>query len=58
MILRLRGLEAKPTYLVQDLGTGQTRWISGRNMMEQGLAVRLPQRSSALLVYRKAKRAK
>ena len=58
MTFKLRGLEARLTYLVEDLSTGQTRQITGREIMSQGLAVSLPQRSSALLVYRKAKRAK
>jgi alpha-galactosidase len=54
VILKLRGLNAKATYLVEDMNSGKTNPMKGKALMD-GLEVKLPKRSSALFIYSKAK---
>jgi alpha-galactosidase len=52
--LRLRGLNAAATYLVRNLDAARGTRISGRQLMQQGLLVTLPQRpQAAVIVYRR-----
>lgn len=51
---RLRGLQAEASYEVTNLDTGESRTVSGHDLREKGLEVRLVNRpDSALLSYRR-----
>jgi alpha-galactosidase len=51
---RLRGLDAEAAYLVRDVDAAADTVRGGAELMEQGLAVTLPERpAAALLLYRR-----
>ncbi|MCC6585154.1 MAG: alpha-galactosidase [Bryobacterales bacterium] len=51
---RLRGLDARGTYLVTDVDSAKETAVSGAVLMDEGLPVRLAKRPSAgLLMYRR-----
>lgn len=51
---RLRGLDPAATYEVTDLDSNRTQRAPGRDLLERGLAVELPDRpAAALLTYRR-----
>jgi alpha-galactosidase len=53
---KLRGLDPEAAYAVTDLDAPEPRTISGRELLEKGLVVDLPQRpSAAVIVYNLAK---
>jgi len=52
--LRLRGLDAGATYTVTDLDRGAPQQLSGKQLMEEGLAVQLAEQpAAAVIVYEK-----
>ena len=52
--LKLQGLDEKASYTLTDLDTGKAQSMSGKDLMETGLALTLKnQPSSALVVYRR-----
>ena len=54
--LRLHGLDPDATYTVRDLDAARGTKLGGRELMEQGLLVALPQRpAAAVITYRRAK---
>ncbi len=53
-VIKMRGLEAKATYEVEDMNTGKAERIKGKDLMD-GFEVRLAKRASALYIYRKSK---
>jgi alpha-galactosidase len=54
--LRLRGLDGAANYLVTDLDVNQPRQMSGRELMDKGLAVEIPDRPAAVVIkYEKVK---
>ena len=54
MRLRLRGLDGGSEYAVADLDEERPRQFAGRELMDRGLSVRIPNQPGAvLLVYRK-----
>jgi alpha-galactosidase len=51
---RLRGLEPDAPYVVSDLDSDQLRQMTGRELMDKGLLITLPDRpSAALITYKK-----
>ena len=53
--LRLKGLEPGAKYRLTDLDAGMTQELTGRELMEQGLLVSLPNRpQDAVFAYKKA----
>jgi alpha-galactosidase len=55
VMLKLRGLDPKATYAVENLGDGTVRKLKGADLLESGLTVKLAkQPESALFLYRKA----
>ncbi|MCS6827050.1 MAG: alpha-galactosidase [Caldilinea sp.] len=52
--LRLRGLDATRTYALKDVDAACTLRRSGATLMEQGLAINLGERTSALLLVKAA----
>jgi alpha-galactosidase len=51
----LRGLDAGSAYVVTDLEGGESQQISGRQLMKEGLMVRVPGRpGAAVFVYKRA----
>jgi alpha-galactosidase len=53
--LRLRGVEPSAHYAVMDLDARVSRRMTGRELMDEGLPVNLPQRpAAAVLVYKKS----
>jgi hypothetical protein len=54
MRFRLRGLDRRGTYLIENRDRSKVMRMSGRQLMEAGLAVQLDQpRQSALICYRR-----
>jgi alpha-galactosidase len=54
--LRLRGLDPEVTYLVRNIDAARGTKMTGRELMEQGLLVELPERpQAAVFLYRRAK---
>jgi alpha-galactosidase len=52
---KLRSLEPAARYIVSDLDTGQERQMTGRDLMEDGLLITIPERpGAALLTYKRA----
>jgi alpha-galactosidase len=52
---RLRGVESSAHYAVMDLDARVSRWMAGRELMDEGLPVSLPQRpAAAVIVYKKS----
>jgi alpha-galactosidase len=52
---RLRGLDPAATYEVTDLDEGKPRKVSGKELMENGLAVEIKDKPGAAVIsYRKA----
>jgi alpha-galactosidase len=52
---KLRGLEPDARYIVSDLDAAAPKEISGRELMEQGLLITIPEKPAAALVtYRRA----
>lgn len=52
--LRLRGLDANATYVLTNLDVPGTTSTSGRELLEQGLAIALAARpGAAIITYRK-----
>ncbi len=49
-VFRLHNLDADATYIVEDLDVSGTSDVSGRELMERGLAVGLHEKSSAALI--------
>ncbi|MFO0833617.1 MAG: alpha-galactosidase [Phycisphaerales bacterium] len=57
MVLKLRGLDPAADYAVENMDDSTTMMQSGRNLLERGLTVSIPnQRGSALRVYHKVER--
>ena len=55
---RLRGLEPGAAYTFTNLDSGESRDLTGRELLDKGLAVPIPdQPGSAVVVYRKATQA-
>jgi alpha-galactosidase len=51
--LTLRGLDPTAAYVIENLDSDKAQTHSGRELIEQGLHVNIPERpGSALLVYR------
>jgi alpha-galactosidase len=54
--LRLRGIDPAATYEVTDLESRTPSTISGRDLMQQGLRVDIPEkRGAAIIIYRKVR---
>ncbi|MCY3017436.1 MAG: alpha-galactosidase [Planctomycetota bacterium] len=52
--LKLRGLESEARYTVTDLDRGAPQELSGRELLEKGLQVTIPNRPSAVvIIYKK-----
>ena len=50
----LRGLEPDAHYVVSDFDTGQPKRMTGRELMDSGLLITLPERpGAALITYQK-----
>jgi alpha-galactosidase len=53
----LRGLDAGAHYAVTDVDTGESRDLSGRELMEQGLSIKIPESPNAVIfTYTKTSR--
>ena len=51
MRFKLKGLEADAIYVVRDLDKTGSEKVSGRDLMETGLLVKIPSRGSAIICY-------
>jgi hypothetical protein len=49
----LRGLEADSQYTLTDLDSGRTQQLAGRELMQEGLLVTIPQRPQAVVMLYK-----
>ena len=56
MRLKLRGLDSAATYELADLDKAGTAKVSGRELMETGLLVKLPSRGSVIVMYNRDKK--
>ena len=55
----LRSLESDSLYVVKNLNRDQATQMTGRELMENGLVIKIPQRpGAALITYKKVKKEK
>ncbi len=54
---RLRGLEETARYTLTDIDTDQSRTLTGRELMTDGLRIEIPNRSQALVLLYKKQRS-